>query len=44
MNTRNPRFPLVDAVRAIAALSVFFFHAAFHSDLTDHGALHPWFA
>jgi peptidoglycan/LPS O-acetylase OafA/YrhL len=27
----NPRFPLVDGLRAIAAISVLVFHAAFHS-------------
>ena len=28
MNAQNPRFPLIDSLRAIAALSVFFAHAA----------------
>jgi peptidoglycan/LPS O-acetylase OafA/YrhL len=30
MNVRNPRFPLFDSLRAIAALSVVFFHAAYY--------------
>ncbi|HEX8076055.1 MAG TPA: acyltransferase [Thermoleophilaceae bacterium] len=29
MNVQNPRFPLFDSLRAIAALSVLFFHTAF---------------
>ncbi|MEA2374269.1 MAG: hypothetical protein QOD53_732 [Thermoleophilaceae bacterium] len=29
MNVQNPRFPLFDSLRAIAALSVLFFHVAF---------------
>ena len=29
MNVQNPRFPLFDSLRAIAALSILFFHVAF---------------
>jgi peptidoglycan/LPS O-acetylase OafA/YrhL len=41
--TREPRFPLLDSVRAIAALSVLVFHAGFWSDITLTGsALAPF--
>jgi peptidoglycan/LPS O-acetylase OafA/YrhL len=35
---RAPRFPLLDSVRAIAALSVVVFHAAFWSRITETGS------
>lgn len=31
MNARNPRFALLDSLRAIAALSVFGYHVVFHT-------------
>ena len=34
---RDPRFPLLDAMRAIAALSVVAYHVAFFSRATEHG-------
>lgn len=41
--TRAPRFPLLDSIRAIAALSVLVFHASFWSDITLTGsALAPF--
>jgi peptidoglycan/LPS O-acetylase OafA/YrhL len=33
----NPRFPLLDAMRAIAALSVVAYHVAFFARATEHG-------
>jgi peptidoglycan/LPS O-acetylase OafA/YrhL len=33
----NPRFPLVDSMRAIAALSVVAYHVAFFARATEHG-------
>ena len=40
---REPRFPLLDSVRAIAALSVLVFHASFWSKITLTGsALAPF--
>ena len=33
----NPRFPLLDAMRAIAALSIVAYHVAFFSRATEHG-------
>ncbi len=42
MNARNPRFPLVDSVRAIAALSVFAYHVAFHLELFRSGRFAGW--
>ena len=35
---RAPRFPLLDSVRAIAALSVVVFHAAYWSRITETGS------
>jgi peptidoglycan/LPS O-acetylase OafA/YrhL len=35
----NPRFPLIDALRAIAALSIFVLHA----DVTFSGGSHAWY-
>ncbi|MFM9164156.1 MAG: acyltransferase family protein [Solirubrobacterales bacterium] len=35
----HARFPLVDGVRAIAALTIFFFHVAFHLGLLTQDAL-----
>ena len=37
--TRNPRFPLVDGVRAIAALSIVVFHCGFFSGFSGDNAL-----
>ena len=34
----NPRFPLLDSMRAIAALSIVAYHVAFFSRATEHGA------
>ena len=34
----NPRFPLLDAMRAVAAFSVVAYHVAFFSRATEHGA------
>ena len=42
MNARNPRFPLVDSVRAIAALTIFAYHVTFHHGLLDEGVLSGW--
>ena len=33
----NPRFPLLDSMRAIAALSIVAYHVAFFSRATEHG-------
>lgn len=33
----NPRFPLLDAMRAIAALSIVAYHVAFFARATEHG-------
>jgi peptidoglycan/LPS O-acetylase OafA/YrhL len=33
----NPRFPLLDATRAIAALSIVAYHVAFFARATEHG-------
>lgn len=41
MNGRNPRYALFDSLRAIAALSVFAYHIAFHTDGLS-GSLGPW--
>jgi peptidoglycan/LPS O-acetylase OafA/YrhL len=35
----NPRFPLLDAMRAIAALSIVAYHVAFFARATEHGAV-----
>ncbi|MFL5886599.1 MAG: acyltransferase family protein [Thermoleophilaceae bacterium] len=37
MNVRNPRFPLFDSLRAIAALSVVAFHAAYYQGFLAPG-------
>src|SRR3954454_17331943 len=37
--TTNPRFPLVDGVRAIAALSIVVFHVGFFSGFSGENAL-----
>lgn len=42
MNARNPRFPLVDSVRAIAALMVFAYHATFAGGLFEEGVFSGW--
>lgn len=42
--TSNPRFPLFDSLRALAALSVFAFHVAFFGGLLDDRALAPYLA
>jgi peptidoglycan/LPS O-acetylase OafA/YrhL len=42
LNARNPRFPLVDSVRAIAALTIFAYHVTFHHGLLDEGVLSGW--
>ncbi len=34
----NPRFPQIDAMRAVAALSIVAYHVAFFSRATEHGA------
>ena len=34
----NPRFPLLDAMRAVAALSIVAYHVGFFSRATEHGA------
>jgi peptidoglycan/LPS O-acetylase OafA/YrhL len=39
---KNPRFPLFDSLRAIAALSIFGFHIAFGLGLLADRALSPW--
>jgi len=38
LSPRTPRFPLLDSVRAIAALSVLVFHASFWSNITLTGS------
>jgi peptidoglycan/LPS O-acetylase OafA/YrhL len=38
LSPRQPRFPLLDSVRAIAALSVLVFHASFWSNITLTGS------
>jgi peptidoglycan/LPS O-acetylase OafA/YrhL len=42
LNARNPRFPLVDSVRAIAALMVFAYHATFARGLFEPGVFAGW--
>jgi peptidoglycan/LPS O-acetylase OafA/YrhL len=42
LTARHPRFPLVDSVRALAALSVFAYHVGFHFDVAQQGALAPY--
>jgi peptidoglycan/LPS O-acetylase OafA/YrhL len=45
MNVRAERFPLMDSLRAIAALSVLAFHAAFFAGMyTSDSALRPYLA
>jgi peptidoglycan/LPS O-acetylase OafA/YrhL len=45
MNVRNPRFPLFDSLRAIAALTVVAFHAAYYQGYLAPGhALSRYFA
>jgi peptidoglycan/LPS O-acetylase OafA/YrhL len=45
MNVRAERFPLMDSLRAIAALSVLAFHAAFFAGMyTSGSALRPYLA
>lgn len=40
----SPRFPLFDSLRAIAALSIFAFHAAFFLEYIQRGTLSPYLA
>jgi peptidoglycan/LPS O-acetylase OafA/YrhL len=42
LNARNPRFPLVDSVRAIAALTIFAYHISFQHGVLDEGVLSGW--
>jgi peptidoglycan/LPS O-acetylase OafA/YrhL len=45
MNVRAERFPLIDSLRAIAALSVLAFHAAFFAGMyTSDSSLRPYLA
>jgi peptidoglycan/LPS O-acetylase OafA/YrhL len=45
VNTRSERFPLIDSLRAIAALSVLAFHAAFFAGMyTSDSPLRPYVA
>jgi peptidoglycan/LPS O-acetylase OafA/YrhL len=44
MNVQSVRFPLFDSLRAIAALSIFFFHIAFVLHLRGGRTLSPWLA
>lgn len=43
MGARDPRFPLFDSLRAIAALSVLALHVTFLLDLFDGAALSRWY-
>lgn len=38
----NPRFPLFDGLRALAALTILIYHAAFLSGYVQFGRLGPW--
>ena len=42
MNVRSRRFPLFDSLRAMAALSIFFFHISFTLHLLGGRTLSPW--
>ncbi len=42
MNVRSARFPLFDSLRAMAALSIFFFHISFTLHLLGGRTLSPW--
>ena len=44
MNVQNPRFPLFDSLRAIAALTIFLFHISFVLHLLGGRTLSPWLA
>ena len=44
MDARTHRFPLFDSLRAIAALSIFFFHISFVLHLFSGRAVSPWLA
>ena len=45
VNTRSERFPLMDSLRAFAALSVLAFHAAFFAGMYDSDSpLRPYLA
>lgn len=44
VSARDARFPLVDSLRAIAALSVFAYHCAFVLGALDGDGLGPWLA
>jgi peptidoglycan/LPS O-acetylase OafA/YrhL len=44
VNVRNPRFPLFDSLRAIAALSVVGFHVAFFTGNFSDNPLSRWYA
>ena len=38
----NPRFPLVDGLRALAAVTILIYHAAFLSGYVQFGRLGSW--
>jgi len=42
VHARNPRFPLVDSLRAIAALGVFAYHIVFHLAVAGDGQLRDY--
>jgi peptidoglycan/LPS O-acetylase OafA/YrhL len=44
VDARTHRFPLFDSLRAIAALSIFFFHVSFVLHLFSGRAISPWLA
>jgi len=44
VNVQSVRFPLFDSLRAIAAMSIFFFHIAFVLHLLGGRTLSPWLA
>jgi peptidoglycan/LPS O-acetylase OafA/YrhL len=44
VNVQSVRFPLFDSLRAIAAVSIFFFHIAFVLHLLGGRTLSPWLA